>query len=207
MHRTTRESKNLLLFFLLLVLGGSLLHSQRFTIENEKYFIEILQTNKADIFNASSSMSMKSKTFNTVHIQLRMATSNGEEALFDINKFSLVDKTNKLRIRPVDVAHRMVMQQLSFPRLATKSLAQSHPEIEEDISVPDSFHHYEFDGYEVLEIPLSFNTWGKTNSQVLYFRPGMYKKKKLDFYFPFLKSSSIGVLYYGEEQVAIVVFK
>ncbi len=184
-----------------------LVSGQRFMIENDKYYIEIVRTNIADVFNRPTTIRLKSSEFNTVHIQLRMATSNGDYALFDINKFSLVDETNKLRIRPADVAHRMALQELSFPRLATEPLQIKHPEIENDNSVPDSFHFYDFEGYQTIELPMTFSAWGKSDTQVLYFRPGMYKKKKLDFYFPFPKTSSIGVLYYGEEKVAIVVFK
>lgn len=195
--------------FLIIVflLSTYMVSSQRFAIENEKFYIEILRANITDIFNTSSSMKLKSKTFNTAHIQLHMSTSNGDYALFNINKFSLVDESNKLRIRPIDVAQRMATRQLSFPRLATEPMTIKHPEIEEDISVPDAFNFYDFQGYELLEIPMEFSSWGNKASQVLYFRPGMFKKRKLDFYFPFPKSSSIGVLYYGDEKVAIVVFR
>ncbi|MGB3151390.1 MAG: hypothetical protein WBB27_12080 [Maribacter sp.] len=97
-----------------------------------------------------------------------MSTTDGEYALFDINKFSLVDETNKLRIRPIDVSHRMALRQLSFPRLATKPLDKSHPEVSEDISVIDTFYDYKFDGYETVEVPLTFSSWLKAQSQVLY---------------------------------------
>jgi hypothetical protein len=192
--------------FFLLAFNSSLVFCQRFYIDEGKFYIEILGT-EVTSFNASNTTRSKSKTLKTVHIRLKMATTDGEYALFDINKFSLIDESNKLRIRPIDVAHRMVMRELSFPRLATRPLEKPHPEVSEDISVVDSFYESEFDGYEIIETPLAFGNLFKSQSQVTYFRPGTYRSKKLDFYFPFPKSSSIGVLYYGEEKVAIVVFK
>ncbi len=192
--------------FLFFVFSSSLIFGQRFYIDEKKFYIEILGT-EITPFNASNTTRFKSRTFKTAHVRLKMATTDGEYALFDINKFSLIDETNKLRIRPVDVAHRMAMRRLSFPRLATEPLEKPNPEVSEDISIMDSFYEYEFDGYEIIETPLAFGKPFKSQSQVTYFRPGTYRSKKLDFYFLLKKSTSIGVLYYGEEKVAIVVFK
>ncbi|WP_299532896.1 hypothetical protein [Ulvibacterium sp.] len=143
----------------------------------------------------------------TIFVKLRMTAKNGKRQLFDINKFSLIDETHRIRSRPMDIscqtftAFENFVKLLKHPPKKKNSVLPYNPEIK------DSFSEYTFEDYDNLEIPLDYDGWGKRENQVIYFKPRKFKTKKLNFFFPFPKSSTSGILYYGDEIVGKVKFK
>jgi len=193
----------ILVLFTLAVISIS---SQTLVAQGEFNF-ELIHARKLNKIQASTRANLKSKELKTVFIKLQMSTKSGVRELFDINRFSLVNETHKLRSRPIDISYQAFTAYMSFNKL-TKEPVKSNiggPVYERNID--DSFEKFSFEGYTVCEVPMDYLSWGKRKNLIIYFKPKKFKSKKLNFFFPFPKSIKKGTLYYGKEKIAEVAFK
>lgn len=199
-------SKPKSLIFLLWLIH-TVCYTQNTNVEKGKFELELIHARKLSKIQANTSIILKSDKLKTIFIKLRMTAKNGKRQLFDINKFSLVDDTHMIRSRPIDISCQTFTAFENFGKLLKDPPKKKNSILPYNPAIKDSFTEYKFEGYNALEIPLDYDGWGKRENQIIYFRPRKFKTKKLNFFFPFPKKSTSGILYYGDEMVARVKFK
>jgi len=196
---------HILVLFLLLQLGTPVFSQ---TLVNQGQFnFELIHARKLNKMQASTRIILKSKDLKTVYIKLRMSTISGEKEMFDVNKFSLVDETHKLRSRPMDVSYQAFTAYLGFNKLVKEPLKKNLAGFEYEPEIEDSFEEFDFEGYTQFAVPIDYDGWGRRKNLIVYFKPQEFKSKKLNFFFPYPKSIKKGSLYYGNEKIAEVTFK
>lgn len=180
--------------------------SQTIAIDEGQFELELIHSKKLNKIQASTNVILRSKTCKTVYVKLRMTTSSSKKEWFDINKFSLIDDTHKLRSRPMNISYQIFTAYSGFYKLVKEPLKGKNINLKYEPNIEDSFEYYDFDGYTNLEVSVDYDGWGKQKKQVVYFKPQKFKTKKLNFFFPFLKEIKSGVLFYGNEKVAELNF-
>lgn len=177
------------------------------SVENNKFNIELIHSRKLSKIQASTNVILQSDKLKTVYIKLRMSANDESKSYFDINKFSLIEENNKLRIRPISISYQEFTAYRGFNRLSSSPLDFKNIDIRYEPEINDSFKDYEFNGFSVLEIPHNYGGYRKEKLHVSYFKPQSFKTKKLNFFFPFPKDCEKGILYYGKEKIATVQFR
>lgn len=194
-------------FFLIVLIISLYSSGQKTTIENEQFNIEILHARKLGKIQIATNVILKSKVLKTISVKLRTVSKSGEKVIFDINKFSLIDEENKTRSRPMNVSAQTFTKYFSLTKLVHSPLEKRNFYLEYDPSITDTFNNYDFDDYTTIEIPVDYDGWGKQDHQIVYFKPERFKDKRVNFFFPFLKKSAKGSLYYGDKKIADLNFK
>jgi|GEM_PF-5883837 len=181
--------------------------SQTAVVDDGQFELELIHARKLNKIQASTNVIMRSKTCKTIYVKLRMTASSGKRKAFDINKFSLVDETNKIRCRPMNISYQVFTAYSGFYKLVKEPLKRKNINLRYEPKIVDTFENYDFNEYTNLEVPVDYDGWGKQKNQVVYFKPQKFKTKKLNFFFPYLKDVKTGTLYYGDKKVAELQFK
>lgn len=131
----------------------------------------------------------------------------------DVNMYSLVDETNKLRYRPVCVSSNYPRKK---PKMVRKTLTSYLKLTKEDCfskvfgpnpgyaykpEYQDSFSDYTFEGYKVCEVELPYKIRGEEGVTTYYFKPKKYDALRISFSFalPKIHQSANFKLYYGDQ--------
>jgi hypothetical protein len=194
-------------FFFILLLISLYSSGQKTKVENERFNIEILHARKLGKIQIATNVILKSKVLKTISVKLRTVSKSGEKVIFDINKFSLVDEENKTRSRPMNVSAQTFTKYFNLTKLVHRPLEKRNYYLEYDPTIKDTFTNYDFEGFTTIEIPVDYDGWGKQDNQIVYFKPEKFKNKRVNFFFPFLKKSAKGSLYYGDKKIAEFNFK
>lgn len=190
-----------------LLLCGYHSFGQSIKVDQGAFKIEIIHARKLKKVQASTNVILLSDELKTVFVKLRMSTTDEERHYFDINKFSLLEDENKLRIRPMSISYQEFTAYMGFDRLSFELLDFKSFDIKYKPELKDSFNDFRFEGYSVMEIPMNYGGLRKPKNYVSYYKPQKFKSKKLNFFFSFPRDCKKGTLYYGEEKIAILRFK
>jgi hypothetical protein len=196
-------------FFAYLFLFTSFSFSQEIETNDKEFKIEIIKVKKLKKIQISTTTILDSDYLKTIFIKLKMTSIDNTKKEFDVNKFILLDTTNKLKIRALDVSYQKFTAYVGFSILTKKphTFNEKHSILTYNTSIPDSFEKYNFEGFSTIETPINFGTRRKPEPHVIYYEPEKYKSKKLIFHFPFPKEINQGVLYYGNQKIADLKFK
>ena len=176
---------------------------------DKEFNIEILASRKLKKIQISTLKILRSDKLKTVFIKLDMVSVDNSEKDFDVNKFILLDTVNKLKIRALDISFQNFSAYTNFANLSKEnhSFNPKRSIITYDPSIPDSFENYNFKNFQTLEIPINYGTNKKPEPHIIYYKPKKFKSKKLVFFFPFPTNEKEGVLYYGNQKIAVLNFE
>jgi len=194
---------------LITIFFSIMINGQEKKVENGTLSVEFTKAKKiSNTFNLNSSSKIKSKELKKISIKCKVKSLNKEK--IDINKFSLIDRENKLRYRPTDISFQPVMGYLVFGKLLKNdinygSAAKFHTGIEYNAEIKDTYLDYSLEGYKDVEIPVIFAVgFGKNKKSVIYFQPNNYNSFKALIFFAIIKEAKNPNLefYYGNEKIA-----
>ncbi len=182
------------------------INCQKKQVEGGLYLIEIKFARKLRKVQLSTDIILKSDLLKTVFIKVKMETSDGEKRVFDVNKFSLVDNTNKVRSRPLSISYQELTKYYGFEKLTKEPITTNKGVLNYDKGILDSFDNYSFEGYKKLEVPVNYGTIKNPQLHIVYFKPKNFKKRKINLFFPFIAKQNNGTLFYGKEKIAELIF-
>lgn len=135
--------------------------SQTAIVDDGQFELELMDASKLNKIQASTNVILRSKTCKTIYLKLRMTASSGKKTAFDINKFSLVDKANKIRSRPMNIPYQVFTAYSGFYKLVKEPLKHKNIHLKYKPEIVDSFENHDFDGYTDLEVPVDYDGGGK----------------------------------------------
>ena len=138
-----------------------------------------------------------------------MMTLDKKKRDFDINKFILLDKKNKLKIRPTDISYQYVASVISFNRISKDNKVNRVNvgySIRYDNAVKDSFTDFDFPGYNTFEVPINYGTAKYPELHITYFEPEAFKKRRISIFFTVPSNINAAELFFGNEKVTDITF-
>ena len=197
---------NLLLIALFI---SQILSAQTKKVENNKVEIDYIDTEEvSNTFNLNSSTRIKSNDFQKIKIKCKLNTD--ERYILDINKFSLVDRANKIRYRPTDISYQPVVGYMAYEKILMEDIEVNEyfkglMGVSYDPNYKDKFYDFSLENYFNFELPVNFGTAKKPILRKIYFRNHKFKKFKALLFFPLLTNTDKNPnleLVYGDKLIS-----
>lgn len=193
-------------FFLIAVLFSPIIFAQTKKVENDKLTIKYLNTREVSkTFHLNSSTRIKSDQFYKIKVSCKLRSK--EKGLIDINKFSLIDKANKIRYRPTDISFQAVVGYMAYWKLLKEDTEQGGAlkdmmGVAYDPENIDSFNDFDIENYSNIELPVNLGTKKNPILRTIYFQNHKVKNFRALFFFPILnkteKEPEFEILYGNE---------
>ncbi len=191
-------------------------HSQ-IKIQEDNLTIEYIKNKKASqLIGSVTNVRTRSKKMIQYNIKVRIEMMDNKKRSFDPNKFSLIDYKNKIRLRPLDIAHPLFTDKIHFVRLIKNKPKYKSLEKKYRPDIKDTFVDYEFEDITNITIPIKYDAYNKYKisfknpkkvAHESYFEPKKIRKSNLNLFFPMLKSTKKAILYYGNIKIKEINFK
>ena len=200
---------------LLIFLFTQIVTSQ-INIQEDNLTIEYAKTKKASQYiGAVTNVRSKSKQIIQYNIKVRVEMNDNKKRPLDVNKFSLIDTENNIRLRPIDVAYTNFTDKWHFYKLIKNKPKYKSLERRYKPEIKDTFLDYEFEGVTNITIPISYEAYDKYKISFKdpkrvphesYFEPKDLRKRNINLYFPMPKTVKSATLYYGYTKIADITF-
>ena len=190
-----------------------LLSAQTRKVENNIVEIEYIDTEEVSkTFHLNSSSKIKSD--NVKKIKVKCKLQSDERYVLDVNKFSLIDRANKIRYRPTDISYQPVMGYMSYVKMLKKDIElnkhfKSSMGVRYDSDYEDKFYDFNIENYLNFALPVNFGTSKKPVLREIYFLNHKFKKFKALLFFPILtqtKNNPDLELVYGNDLISEIDF-
>jgi len=196
------------IFFVCWLITGTITYSySQVAVENETLEVHMTKGRKQAKFNVRSRHGAGKGSFEIFTV-IELKRLKNKDDIIDLNKFSLIDHSNKLRYRGSDISigHPLGYKEgsiLMMEKVANTSIYGSYnPEIR------DTFSDYTIDGYQDIQRKTQFGLRKKDVTQT-YFHPvgkGV-KRVRLIFYIPNQLKEKEYQLYYAQTKVGTITLK
>jgi len=208
--------KRSILILLLITLGYNISNAQKKIIDGNIQ-INFKKAKKAPkLFYTVQNVKVKGENIKKIMVRCKIKSKNKEAV--DVNPFSLIDKSNKVRYRMVEfVGYKPVS--FGLPTYQGKEILKKNlvnkkgrpfmnlPKY--DPTIKDTFNNFDFEGYKIIESAINFRTKKKPLLSVTYYAPITMNSFIADAFFviqKFEKKPNFE-LYYGNEKIADIKIK
>ncbi|MEX2350032.1 MAG: hypothetical protein WD554_04070 [Flavobacteriaceae bacterium] len=190
----------------------SIAYSQELIVNDSIKITLVKSKEVSKTFNARSKTKLKSKEAEKILVRCKIESIH--KTPVDINAFSLLDTSNKLRYRitefmgykAVGIGGTGVRYKPYLKKRLVNKKGRPYPSLnlpKYDKKVKDSFDTYLFEGYTNVMVPITFSKSKKLNS-IVYYGPVEGNNFTAEMFFTVIvsKAEPYLELYYGKEKVA-----
>lgn len=195
--------------FIIVMLITPILSAQTIQVENDEVEIEYIDTEEVSkTFHLNSSSKIKSDKIKKIKVKCKLKSD--ERYVLDINKFSLIDRANKIRYRPTDISYQPVMGYMAYIKLVKEDIKindhfKGAMGVRYEPDDEDKFYDFNIKNYMNFEMPVNFGTSKKPILRQVYFQNHKFKKFKALLFFPLIiqtENSPDLELVYGNEMIS-----
>lgn len=177
---------------------GQSIYSNNFEIKYKKAYVNTaleLHTSRVKIFHVDKKKQKK------IQVRFNVKTTT-KKHLFDPNKFYLLSKEYKKRLRPADIQkHKSLHFYAPFEYLSNIKTKKEYWFLKHYPNIPDTFLDYKIDGFEDIYNNVNFGTKKEPELYCIYFKPEKIKNKTVDLYFVVPKDFKNGIIYYENQKI------
>lgn len=176
-------------------------YSQYILVPEDSLEFKIKNIKSANsIFNASQ-VYYKGDKVSRIKINLKMKTYEGKRVIFDPNKFSFIDNTNKIRLRPTDVTFQNMTDFWSFTKCSKRELKKDKSRLLFKPDLEDTFFNYSPLNYTYTPQPVNYGSTKKPDLHIVFFEPKKMRNRNLHLFVLVPNSMALGSLYYGNTKL------
>lgn len=169
--------------------------------QSDKFNVEFVSAKKTIEAITTSSSIYKSKNVNKIVVKIKIQSVD-KKGMFDPNKISLIDHTNKLRYRPTDILAKRFTNLIPFNKVSKIKPELKRNKYLFDPEIKDTFLDYLFEGIKNVNMLFNYGSSKKPDLLIMHFQPKKLRSTRITIFFAYPKNIETGTLYYGNEKIS-----
>lgn len=190
------------IFILLLLINAQIVKSQISEIVSDnfnfKYKKVVENSRNFELFTSNHNVTVKDKKYKKIQIRFRVNSISKKRTFFDPNKFSLVVKNDKIRVRPIDIKYNYLAHNYEGFTMINSQLKKK----KKYKNLKDSFYDYSIDGFKNISPKINFGTMRNSRNEEIFYAGKKLRRNVVDVYFSVPKEFNKGEVYFGNKSVA-----